>query len=163
MLGELFLKIDDTTLSRLPVGLQDFGKELFAKGIGSYEQATGADVQSAVVSGHSLKPIAPCHLSAKLIQDDGVALQWIRRSRAGFAWPDGADAPLQEAFERYAVTLTCNGQSVPLTLNIGELIISSEQQHYYFGRLVDRLSLSVSQLSDFIGAGHAAVREFQLR
>ena len=32
-------------------------------------------------------------------------LRWTRRSRAGWAWADGVDAPLAEERERYAVTI----------------------------------------------------------
>jgi hypothetical protein len=34
-----------------------------------------------------------------------ATLQWVRRSRAGWPWTDGVDAPVGEEAERYRVTL----------------------------------------------------------
>jgi hypothetical protein len=32
-------------------------------------------------------------------------MRWVRRSRAGWSWRDGVDAPLAEEAERYRVTM----------------------------------------------------------
>ncbi len=49
-------------------------------------------------------PPCPVHLAATSA-DDGVDLSWTRRSRLGWRWIDGIDAPLGEETERYRVTI----------------------------------------------------------
>jgi hypothetical protein len=45
--------------------------------------------------------------------DAGSAIvRWVRRSRAGWRWIDGADVPLAEEAERYLVTVTAGDGSV---------------------------------------------------
>ena len=51
-------------------------------------------------------PPAPVHLSAAAQPNGDVALAWVRRSRGGWRWLDGADAPLVEERELYRVTIT---------------------------------------------------------
>jgi len=53
-------------------------------------------------AGH---PLSPAHLTAAIAADGSVALSWVRRSRAGFAWRDGVDAPIGEDREAYRVTI----------------------------------------------------------
>ena len=40
-----------------------------------------------------------------------MTLRWVRRSRAGWRWSNGADVPLAEESERYRVRLL-NGETV---------------------------------------------------
>ena len=50
-------------------------------------------------------------MSAEIDGDGNVLLRWVRRSRAGWQWLDGVDAPLVEEREAYRVTLTDAGGS----------------------------------------------------
>jgi hypothetical protein len=60
----------------------------------------------AAVTGLSVVPPSPVHLDAA-VQDDGTTLlRWVRRSRAGWRWIDGVDAPLGEESESWRVTVT---------------------------------------------------------
>jgi hypothetical protein len=51
------------------------------------------------------------HLGAIETQDGDLAISWVRRSRLGWAWTDGADTPLGEETERYRLTLAGPGFS----------------------------------------------------
>ena len=51
------------------------------------------------------RPLSPVHLSALRLADGTARLSWVRRSRAGWAWVDGTDAPLVEEAERYQLTV----------------------------------------------------------
>ena len=53
-------------------------------------------------------------MTVRATGDGGYAAQWIRRSRAGFAWIDGADAPLAEESERYRIELWYSGSRIRL-------------------------------------------------
>lgn len=67
---------------------------------------TGRPVEElATVSGAAVRPLPPCHLRAERLADGAVALSWIRRSREGWAWLDGLDAPLGEEREMYRVSI----------------------------------------------------------
>ncbi len=59
------------------------------------------------LTGASLRPPVPV-----AIVRQGDAAGWTRRSRAGWAWNDGSDAPLGEEAERYRVSLTAPDGSV---------------------------------------------------
>jgi hypothetical protein len=60
---------------------------------------------SIVLSGESLRPLSPVGLWAELQSNGDLLISWTRRSRLGFAWVDGVDAPLGEATERYRVLI----------------------------------------------------------
>src|SRR3546814_11179567 len=62
-------------------------------------------------SSDLLLPPSPVHVTASLLADGSVNVQWIRRSRQGWGWIDGVDAPLGEESERYRVTLRQLGGS----------------------------------------------------
>lgn len=55
--------------------------------------------------GKALVPLAPVHVEVMLLDDGGLTISWIRRSRSGWSWNDGVDAPIGEAREDYVVVL----------------------------------------------------------
>lgn len=59
---------------------------------------------AATVSAEALRPPTPVRLRAA-VNGGEVKLSWSRRSRSGFAWNDGMDAPLGETRELYRVTI----------------------------------------------------------
>ncbi|WP_373487824.1 phage tail protein [Blastomonas sp.] len=60
-------------------------------------------------SGRAAKPLAPVHGRWSMLPEGALRLDWVRRSRAGFAWRDGVDSPLAEDREAYRVTLLADG------------------------------------------------------
>jgi hypothetical protein len=62
-------------------------------------------VAIASVTGASVLPLAPVGVRWTATSDGGAHVTWIRRSRAGWRWLDGVDAPLAEEVERYRVTV----------------------------------------------------------
>jgi hypothetical protein len=74
-------------------------------GVGDAEPAEAV----APITGASVAPPSPVHLKARLMADGTTLLSWTRRSRSGWRWIDGADAPLGEERERYRVTATADG------------------------------------------------------
>jgi hypothetical protein len=55
------------------------------------------------VTGEALRPPSPAHLRASWTAAGEVKATWVRRSRSGWAWLDGLDAPLGESVERYRI------------------------------------------------------------
>jgi hypothetical protein len=77
---------------------------LSAIGIGD---AAPAEAMLAV-NGEALIPPAPAHMTATAA-GGGWTIGWVRRSRAGWRWSSGGDAPLAEESERYAVRVLHGG------------------------------------------------------
>ena len=61
--------------------------------------------------GGSVVPPSPVHLRFASEADGSATVRWTRRSRAGWRWIDGVDAPLAEEIEAYRVTVTAGGTS----------------------------------------------------
>jgi hypothetical protein len=75
---------------------------VMATGLGDED---GPALAEAAVTGASVVPPSPVDLRVEPTSGGGRRLQWRRRSRLGWRWIDGADAPLAEEAERYRVTL----------------------------------------------------------
>jgi hypothetical protein len=76
-----------------------------AQGVGDVDPV----VREAIVIGRGLRPPAPVAIRARRLGDGTIRVDWIRRSRGGWAWLDGAEVPLGEDAERYRLTLTSAG------------------------------------------------------
>ena len=102
--GQGFALIDDPALIILP-GQMEAGARIELIGQGD------AQPLSLTLAGDApaRRPLSPCGLGARWQHDGGLAIRWLRRSRAGFGWLDRVDAPLDERRERYQVTLSAGG------------------------------------------------------
>lgn len=124
LVGDRFVMIDAAALVTLD-GLAGPGAtmKVMATGVGDSD-AVETDV---VVTGRSVTPPAPVALHAEATPDGGRRVRWTRRSRVGWRWTDGADAPLGESVERYQVRLQPFGLPEQLVMtDLPELILSPE-------------------------------------
>lgn len=71
----------------------------------------GAISDDALVTGEALRPPSPVKLRQSFTGAGELEVQWVRRSRNGWAWLDEMDAPLGEMQERYRVRLIGPGGS----------------------------------------------------
>ncbi|UUL82120.1 phage tail protein [Sphingomonas qomolangmaensis] len=98
--GERFALLAPESVVTIDLPLSAIGGTIRVGAVGI---ADAAPVELVVpVTGASVVPPAPVHLRARA-NGGGVALRWTRRSRAGWRWIDGVDAPLAEEAERYVV------------------------------------------------------------
>ena len=81
---------------------------LFAIGVGDLDPV----LANVAKTGRALLPLSPVKLTTCIQSDGSFAIDWIRRSRAGFAWRDSVDAALAEDFERYQIRVESNGESL---------------------------------------------------
>ncbi|HEY0269454.1 MAG TPA: phage tail protein, partial [Sphingomonas sp.] len=111
--GEAFVLVDAETLLgwTLPVSAIGASVMVAATGIGDARPAEAA----IVYQGRALRPPAPVALHAVAGADGSVAAGWTRRSRAGWTWIDGTDAPLGEESELYQVVLARGGAAATIT------------------------------------------------
>jgi hypothetical protein len=107
--GESFALLDAATMTILEAPLAAVGAEarMLASGVGD----TGADPAAVTVTGEAMRPPAPVHLRVLRQPNGDVAVGWVRRSRSGWVWLDGSDAPLGEAREAYRLTLAAAGST----------------------------------------------------
>jgi len=94
-----FALIEPAAVRTIDLPLAAIGAEIrvLASGVGDADPVEAR----ARLTGASVRPPAPVHLH----HADGV-LRWTRRSRAGWRWSDGVEAPLVEETEAYRVTVT---------------------------------------------------------
>ena len=58
---------------------------------------------SVSAAGRSRRPLPPVHPAAHPRSDGSLVLEWTRRARGAWAWPDGVEVPLVEETEAYEV------------------------------------------------------------
>lgn len=130
MAGDRFVLLESEALVTHDLSMQAVGTSarVLAQGVGD-EDAAEAE---AAVTGISIVPPAPVHMRIDDLSDGGAEVRWIRRSRVGWDWIDGVDAPLGEESERYQVTvLRAEGSQVEetseprLALTAGERIAAT--------------------------------------
>ncbi|WP_242139886.1 phage tail protein [Sphingomonas sp. TREG-RG-20F-R18-01] len=102
--GDPFAVLTPESATTLDLTLATLGSpvRLLATGPGDL-----AGPASAVLTpdGASIVPPSPVQLDLREIGNGDVAVQWVRRSRTGWQWTDGVDAPLGEEREAYRVTI----------------------------------------------------------
>jgi hypothetical protein len=104
----------------------------------------------------ALRPLSPVHLRAVRTQD-GVALDWIRRTRIdGDSWA-AQDVPLGEASEAYAIDVL-SGSSILRTIEATapSVLYAAADELADFGAPQTSLSVHIAQISATVGRGFAA-------
>jgi len=103
VVDEPFLLVDPTRLATVPATLADMGMTIALRAAGLGD-ALPAEALLAV-DGRSILPPAPVHAVMADAGAGDLHLRWTRRSRLGWLWTDGADVPLCEEREAYAVSV----------------------------------------------------------
>ncbi len=103
--GARFALLEADAVLTIELPPQAIGRELrvLASGVGDGDGPVEARL---VVDGRSVLPLAPVHLRATPLGDGGAVVTWVRRSRAGWNWIDGADSPLGEERESWSAEVT---------------------------------------------------------
>ena len=160
--GEVFVLISPASLIQWSSAQASTGAAVLAKAVGSMEIAANVTAVGATLTGANLRPFAPVRVRVAREQDGTLQIAWTRRSRIGFGWIDGSDAPLGEATERYIVTLTSSlGNAQSFAAGAETLAILPAQQAAVAGGLVTGGQISVAQVSAIVGPGPAAILVFQ--
>jgi len=124
--GEDFALIASDRLVTLtaPEGSIGGTAQMSAHGIGD-----PADVVAAkAIEGAALRPPAPVHLTAARQADGGILVRWVRRSRDGWSWPNGADTPLGEQAEAYRLDISGDGFARQVALSEPAFLYSATAQ-----------------------------------
>ncbi|MBO9712969.1 phage tail protein [Sphingomonas sp.] len=105
--GDRFVLVEADAVAAIELAESALGGTVSVQAQGSGD--SGSDAASASVSGRSVVPPSPVHLAAERLEGGGTAVRWVRRSRIGWRWTDGADVPLGEEREAWRVTIMPEG------------------------------------------------------
>lgn len=101
-IGDRFVLFETDALAALNVIAGTAEVRVLAISLGD---ASGGVTQAAYQPSAAVLPPAPVHLKYMRLPNGDVKLEWVRRSRDGWRWADGADAPLGEETEVYKLDL----------------------------------------------------------
>jgi hypothetical protein len=145
--GDRFVLIEAETARAFDLPMTVLGRELrvMASGVGD-----GTPVETrCVMRGASVVPPSPVRLRFASEADGSATVRWTRRSRAGWRWIDGVDAPLAEEVEAYRVTVTAaGGTSREVDVAVPSVVLTAAER-------AGAVSVSVRQRGMF-GASLAA-------
>ena len=102
--GDRFVLVEPDAMRAIDLPVTAIGREVrvMAWGVGDGD----APVTTLVgMTGASVLPPPPVRLGATATVEGGLAIRWVRRSRTGWRWVDGVDAPLGEEREDYLVRI----------------------------------------------------------
>lgn len=126
--GDRFVLLDAAALALRDLPPTALGgiAQVLAEGAGDAAAPAGA---TARITGISALPPAPVHLRAEPQPEGGTRLRWVRRSRTGWRWADGIDAPLGEEAERYRISLV-PADAPPWTVEtvVSELLLGAAER-----------------------------------
>ena len=139
MTGETFCLLDAATLQRVALPNWTLGGVVTAL-------SNGSPNVSMDFAGANVRPLSPVNLAAERTSAGDLQLSWIRRSRLGYAWVDGIDAPLGEAREQYRLVITCVANAREYaTYQPGFTVGASDVAELGSGTIV----IEVQQVGDF--------------
>ena len=98
-----FILIESDTLADIAVAAGVAEVRVIAAGLGD---SASPPQQSVMQPVQALLPPSPVRLVASRQANGDTQINWVRRSRIGWRWLDGSDAPLGEESEAYRLTLT---------------------------------------------------------
>ncbi|MAW99493.1 MAG: hypothetical protein CMN72_07565 [Sphingomonas sp.] len=98
--GDRFTLIDRDTMLIHAVSVARIGGEIRIRAIGTDDDPAQGPEARVAIDGRSVVPPSPVHFR-ETREGGAAALSWVRRSRSGWLWIDGAETPLGEAAESY--------------------------------------------------------------
>lgn len=126
--GERFVLLESAAAVSiaLPPAMVGRNVRVMASGVGD---TSGAAEAEAAVTGASVAPPSPVHLRSETLAGGDALVTWVRRSRIGWGWIDGVDAPLGEEREAYRVTIAAAGGATRVAVvTTPEVIVSAAER-----------------------------------
>lgn len=164
--GERVVLLSALTLTRVELPDSDLHAERFYKTVTVGGRLSEAPIGSLTFRGRALMPYAPVAISGtRASAPADWTVTWMRRTRLGGSWRDGADVPLGEELEAYELDILDGGAVVRTLTSVfspgGSGVSPAVRQAVYtagdqisdFGAEQTSLSLRIYQLSATIGRG----------
>ena len=150
--GETFAMIDPLRLQRIPMNASALGSEVTVTPHGLAD--SNAAPVSWIVTGAALRPPSPAHLSAEFSGSGDLVCSWCRRSRLGWVWIDGVDAPLGCSNEMYRVQLQGSMSLLQIETTVPEISFTAAD----VAALGSGLTLRVMQVGDLAASMPASIQ-----
>lgn len=99
--GERFVLLDAGRLVAVDMAPIDIGQQLDLRAIGSGDLVPAE--ASRLIDGRATVPLSPVHGRLVALANGDLAINWVRRSRLGWMWPDLGDVALGEEQEAYVL------------------------------------------------------------
>ena len=98
----------------------------------------------------AVRPLAPVHVRTRVLANGDTEINWVRRSRNGWRWLDGTDAPLVEESERFQVTLMANtGEKKTIELLEARLTYTASMRTADRANGAEWLTVDICQIGSF--------------
>lgn len=159
--GERFVLVGAASLLALdlPVAKIGAGVSVIASGVGD---DTGVE-QNLTLAGYGVRPPAPVHVVMERLGDGTMRFMWVRRSRLGWNWMDGADVPLGEEAERYRLVIAPSVGSVRSVEAVSAAYDYGPAEQAADGSAgAASVTISVSQIGSLAESSPAATETFIL-
>jgi len=161
--GDRFVLLSPEGLTPFDAPLGSVGGTLRFKAVGPHEMAGAVAAQDFFLRGRALRPLAPAHMWARRETNGDIRFGWARRSRQGFDWLDGSDAPLGEEREAYQIRVQADGASAQIAEVAAPAFLYTAAAQTADGYDPSaELIVEVMQLSSLVGGGDAAMQQFLL-
>ena len=153
--NERFVLLAPGTLYRPGIELSYVGRSIEYKAVTFGNSIAGTEAESFTWNAASLKPLSPVHVNIQGSPSGaGYNINWVRRTRIGSAWSDGGDVPLSESSERYRVRVMWGPNVIEETETTAAQAVVGVGQDYTYH------SIEICQLSDAVGPGFPATKDF---
>lgn len=152
-IGDRFVALPVASLASTYVG-----NPLRYKAVTSGRTLASAAANTFTITGEAWRCYAPCGLGGGVDASGNVTLNWIRRTRLGGAWLNGADAALGEASESYVVQIwnsTFSQCARQITATSPTCSYTAAQQIADFGATQQTIYFTVGQVGTY-GLGRQA-------
>ena len=167
--AERVIVLSDTTLLKVALPDADLNVARFYKAVTLGGRAGDGTQAALTFLGRALMPYAPVDLrGTRAGSPSDWTMTWVRRTRLGGSWTDGADVPLGEESEDYEVDVL-DGATVVRTITKtasagGSVVTPGSRQALYtaadqvtdFGAEQTTVTVNVYQLSATVGRGFSA-------
>jgi hypothetical protein len=90
---------------------------------------------------------------AEITGDGGLSASWTRRSRLGWMWPEGSEAPLGESTEEYRVTGEGSAGMATFETSEPQIVITADA----LTGMTGTVTVSVVQIGDYAESRPASV------
>jgi hypothetical protein len=149
----------DGAIAQIQAALAERGVSRFYKWGPSSLDPSDVAWQQATFTARcvGLMPWSPVHLAGARNVAGDLSTTWVRRTRFGGVWADGADVPLNEESERYEVDIL-DGADVVRTISTDSpaATYTAAQQIADFGSPQPSIAVRVYQISATVGRGRPA-------
>lgn len=152
--GERFVALNPGSVAAIETALGSLDITYHYKPVSTNNTLAETATQTFAYSGADLRPFSPVHPKGQRNESGDLTITWLRRTRVGGEWRDGADVPLSEESEHYEIDILDGGVVVrTLTTSSPQAVYTADEQIADFGVAQTAVDLKIYQMSSAVGRG----------